>query len=387
VDHVVPITQEASVKVKAAVIKGVNQPWEIEEIDLGDPVAGEVQVKLAASGLCHSDEHLRTGASPLPSFPALGGHEGAGVVTKVGPGVSSVAEGDHVVLAFIPACGRCRSCAKGLQNICDEGAGLLTGKAISDKTNRVTLNGEPVIQMCLLGTFAPYVTVNEASVIKIEKDIPLDKAALLGCGVATGWGSATAIGGTKVGDAVVVIGVGGVGINSVQGAAHAGARFVIAIDPVEFKRQKAKEFGATHTFASLEEATPVIGEITWGAMADVTIITVGEIHGDMIAPALAVTAKGGQVVVVGMGDARDIDVKMSLFELTLLQKRVQGAIFGGVGPRSQIPKLLELYRNNQLELDGLVTKTYKLEEINEGYADMLAGKNLRGVIVYGDDDY
>ncbi len=352
-------------KVKAAVIKGVNQPWEIEEIDLGDPVAGEVQVKLAASGLCHSDEHLRTGASPLPSFPALGGHEGAGVVTKVGPGVSSVAEGDHVVLAFIPACGRCRSCAKGLQNICDEGAGLLTGKAISDKTNRVTLNGEPVIQMCLLGTFAPYVTVNEASVIKIEKDIPLDKAALLGCGVATGWGSATAIGGTKVGDAVVVIGVGGVGINSVQGAAHAGARFVIAIDPVEFKRQKAKEFGATHTFASLEEATPVIGEITWGAMADVTIITVGEIHGDMIAPALAVTAKGGQVVVVGMGDARDIDVKMSLFELTLLQKRVQGAIFGGVGPRSQIPKLLELYRNNQLELDGLVTKTYKLEEINE----------------------
>ncbi|MFD6860285.1 NDMA-dependent alcohol dehydrogenase [Rhodococcus sp. NPDC060086] len=374
-------------KVKAAVIKGVNQPWEIEEIDLGDPVAGEVQVKLAASGLCHSDEHLRTGASPLPSFPALGGHEGAGVVTKVGPGVTSVEEGDHVVLAFIPACGRCRSCAKGLQNICDEGAGLLTGKAISDKTNRVTLGGEPVIQMCLLGTFAPYVTVNEASVIKIEKDIPLDKAALLGCGVATGWGSATAIGGTKVGDAVVVIGVGGVGINSVQGAAHAGARFVIAIDPVEFKRQKAKEFGATHVFASLEEATPVIGEITWGAMADVTIITVGEIHGDMIAPALAVTAKGGQVVVVGMGDARDIDVKMSLFELTLLQKRVQGAIFGGVGPRSQIPKLLELYRNNQLDLDGLVTKTYKLEEINEGYADMLAGKNLRGVIVYGDDDY
>ncbi|NLU65492.1 NDMA-dependent alcohol dehydrogenase [Rhodococcus sp. HNM0563] len=374
-------------KVKAAVIKGVNQKWEIEEIDLGDPVAGEVQVKLAASGLCHSDEHLRTGASPLPSFPALGGHEGAGVVTKVGPGVTSVAEGDHVVLAFIPACGRCRSCAKGLQNICDEGAGLLTGKAISDKTNRVTLDGEPVIQMCLLGTFAPYVTVNEASVIKIEKDIPLEKAALLGCGVATGWGSATAIGGTKVGDAVVVIGVGGVGINSVQGAAHAGARFVIAIDPVEFKRDKAKEFGATHTFASLEEAAPVIGEITWGAMADVTIITVGEIHGDMIAPALAVTAKGGQVVVVGMGDARDTEVTMSLFELTLLQKRVQGAIFGGVGPRSQIPKLLELYRNNQLELDGLVTKTYKLEDINEGYADMLAGKNLRGVIVYGDDDY
>jgi len=375
------------VKTKAAVIKGIDRPWEIEEIDLGDPVAGEVQVRLAASGLCHSDEHLRTGATPLPFFPVLGGHEGAGVVTKVGPGVTTLEEGDHVVLAFIPACGRCRSCAKGLQNICDEGAGLLTGQAISDKTYRASLNGDPVLQMCLLGTFAPYVTVNEASVIKIEKDIPLEKAALLGCGVATGWGSATEIGGTKLGDTVVVVGIGGVGINSVQGAAHAGARFVVAIDPVEYKRQKAKEFGASHTFSSLEEAAPVIGEITWGAMADVTIITVGEIHGDIIAPALSVTAKGGQVVVVGMGNATDTQVTLSLFELTLLQKRLQGAIFGGTGPRSQIPKLLDLYRNKQLDLDGLVTNTYKLEDINQGYEDMHAGKNLRGLIVYGDDDY
>lgn len=374
-------------KTKAAVVKGINQPWEIEEIDLGDPVAGEVQIRLAASGLCHSDEHLRSGATPLPSFPVLGGHEGAGVVTKVGPGVRGLEEGDHVVLAFIPACGRCRACAKGMQNICDEGAGLLTGQAISDKTYRATLNGDPVLQMCLLGTFAPYVTVNEASVIKIEKDIPLEKAALLGCGVATGWGSATEIGGTKLGDTVVVIGVGGVGINSVQGAAHAGARFVVAIDPVEFKRQKAKEFGATHVFASIEEAAPVIGEITWGQMANVTIITVGEITGDIIGPALGLTAKGGQVVVVGMGHATDSQVTMSLFELTLLQKRLQGAIFGGTGPRSQIPKLLELYRNGQLDLDNLVTKTYKLEDINEGYADMHAGKNLRGLVLYGEDDY
>ncbi|MCW3469363.1 NDMA-dependent alcohol dehydrogenase [Rhodococcus pyridinivorans] len=374
-------------KTKAAVVKGINQPWEIEEIDLGDPVAGEVQIRLAASGLCHSDEHLRSGATPLPSFPVLGGHEGAGVVTKVGPGVRGLEEGDHVVLAFIPACGRCRACAKGMQNICDEGAGLLTGQAISDKTYRATLNGDPVLQMCLLGTFAPYVTVNEASVIKIEKDIPLEKAALLGCGVATGWGSATEIGGTKLGDTVVVIGVGGVGINSVQGAAHAGARFVVAIDPVEFKRQKAKGFGATHVFASIEEAAPVIGEITWGQMANVTVITVGEITGDIIGPALGLTAKGGQVVVVGMGHATDSQVTMSLFELTLLQKRLQGAIFGGTGPRSQIPKLLELYRNGQLDLDNLVTKTYKLEDINEGYADMHAGKNLRGLVLYGEDDY
>ncbi|MHA4853769.1 NDMA-dependent alcohol dehydrogenase [Rhodococcus sp. MSC1_016] len=374
-------------KTKAAVIKGIGQPWEIEEIELGDPVSGEVQIRLAASGLCHSDEHLRTGATPLPFFPVLGGHEGAGVVTKVGPGVSNLVEGDHVVLAFVPACGRCRSCAKGMQNICDEGAGLLTGQAIADKTFRVTLGGEPVLQMCLLGTFSPYVTVSEASVIKIENDIPLDKAALLGCGVSTGWGSATQIGGTQVGDTVVVIGVGGVGINSVQGAASAGARFVVAIDPVEFKRQKAKEFGATHVFASLEEAAPTIGEITWGRMAEVTIITVGEIEGDMIQPAMSITGKGGQVVVTGMGSAADTQVTLSLFELTLLQKRLQGAIFGGVGPRSQIPALLDLYRNGTLKLDELVTRTYRLEQVNDGYQDMLEGKNLRGLIVYSDDDY
>ncbi|MGC0364557.1 NDMA-dependent alcohol dehydrogenase [Rhodococcus sp. 27YEA15] len=374
-------------KIKAAVIKAPGQAWEIDEVELGDPVHGEVQVRLAASGLCHSDEHLRTGATPLPFYPVLGGHEGAGVVTKVGSGVTSVEEGDHVVLAFIPACGRCRSCAEGLQNICDEGAGLLTGQAISDKTSRVTLDGDPVVQMCLLGTFAPYVTVNEASVIKIEKDIPLDKAALLGCGVATGWGSATAIGDTKVGDTVVIVGIGGVGINSVQGAAAAGARHVVAIDPVEFKREKALELGATHTYASMAQAHSAISEITWGRMANVTIITVGEIEGDMIAPALSLTAKGGQVVVVGMGNYADTQVSLSLFELTLLQKRLQGAIFGGVGPRSQIPKLLDHYRSGALKLDELVTNTYSLEQINEGYADMLAGKNLRGMIVYTEADY
>lgn len=192
-----------------------GKEWEIREIELGDPREGEVQIRLAASGLCHSDEHVLTGASPVPSYPVLGGHEGAGVVTKVGPGVSDLAEGDHVVLAFIPACGQCRPCSKGLQNLCDHGARLLTGEAISDDTFRVTMEDEPVIQMCLLGTFAPYVTVHQYSVVKIEDDIPLDKAALLGCGVSTGWGSATEIGGTKVGDTVVVMGCGGVGMNGV----------------------------------------------------------------------------------------------------------------------------------------------------------------------------
>ncbi|MER7080227.1 S-(hydroxymethyl)glutathione dehydrogenase / alcohol dehydrogenase [Saccharopolyspora kobensis] len=374
-------------KTKAALLHGPGENWEVDEIELGDPVAGEVQVRLAASGLCHSDEHLRTGASPSTFYPVVGGHEGAGVVTKVGPEVTGLQEGDHVVLAFIPGCGTCRPCARGMQNLCDAGAGLLTGRAISDGTYRTTYRGEPVVSMCLLGTFAPYVTVNQASVIKIEDDIPLDKAALLGCGVSTGWGSATEIGGTRAGDTVVVVGIGGVGINSVQGAAAAGARYVVAVDPVEFKRQKALELGATHAFASMEEAAGVVSELTWGQNANTVILTIGDTTGEHLQPAVSMTAKGGQVVVTGMGHHAQIDAKLSLFELTLLQKRVQGAIFGGVSPRTQIPRLLELYRHGTLKLDELVTNTYRLEEINTGYQDLLDGKNLRGVVVYDEADY
>src|ERR1700712_3111417 len=254
-------------KVKAALLNEIGGPWQGGEVEVGDPVAGEVQVRLAASGLCHSDAHVANGASPVPQLPVLGGHEGAGIITKVGPGVSGLAVGDHVVLSFIPACGTCPSCATGLQNLCDEGARLLTGLAISDDTYRVSRGDQPVLQMCLLGTFSPYVTVHQASVVKIEKDIPLDKAALLGCGVSTGWGSATVIGNTRPGDTVVVMGVGGVGINAVQGARYAGARFVIAIDPVEFKQKKALEFGATHVYGSVAEAAAELSDLTWGALA------------------------------------------------------------------------------------------------------------------------
>ena len=376
-------------KVKAAVLKTPEaREWSIEEIEVGDPVASEVQVKLTVSGLCHSDEHLLTGATPVPFHPVLGGHEGAGVVTKVGQGVTGLKEGDHVVLAFIPACGKCRPCSKGLQNLCDLGAGLLTGEAISDGTFRYnTASGDPVMPMCLLGTFSPYVTVHEASVVKIEDDVPLDKAALLGCGVSTGWGSATEIGGTKAGDTVVVMGCGGVGMNAVQGAAAAGARYVVAVDPVESKREKAMELGATHAFASMEEAMQPVADMTWGTMADVTIETVGDVQGEDIKACTDITGKGGTVVVTGMGDASKEDVKLSLFELTLLQKRIQGAIFGGVSPRTQIPHLLNMYRSGQLKLDELITQEYSLAEINQGYQDMRDGKNIRGIIRYTDEDY
>ncbi|MBB3051574.1 S-(hydroxymethyl)glutathione dehydrogenase/alcohol dehydrogenase [Prauserella isguenensis] len=374
-------------KVKAAVLEEIGAPWQISDVELGDPVAGEVQVRLAASGLCHSDAHVVSGASPVAFLPVVGGHEGAGVVTKVGPGVRGVEEGDHVVLAFIPACGTCPACASGMQNLCDEGAGLLTGKAIADGSFRAHVGGRPAVQMCLLGTFSPYVTVNESSVVRIEKDIPLDKAALLGCGVSTGWGSATEVGDVRPGDTVVVMGVGGVGINSVQGAVFAGARQVLAIDPVEYKRKTALDFGATHAYASVDEVMAELPDLTWGRNAEVVIVTVGEIHGEHIQQALDMTGKAGRVVVTGMGDFRETDVSLNLFELTLLQKRVQGAIFGGTGPRTQIPRLLHLYRAGRLKLDELVTATYRLEDINQGYQDLADGKNLRGLVVFPHDDH
>lgn len=175
-------------KMKAAILWGLDQEWSVEDVELDDPKEGEVMIKLAASGLCHSDEHLATGDIPIP-FPVVGGHEGAGVIHKVGPGVTDLEVGDHVVLAFIPACGKCRYCTSGHSNLCDLGAGIILGPQL-DGTYRFHAKGEDIGQMCMLGTFAPYTVANQDSVVKIDKDIPLDKAALVGCGVTTGFGSA-----------------------------------------------------------------------------------------------------------------------------------------------------------------------------------------------------
>jgi len=374
------------VKTKGAILWGVHEEWSVEEIELGDPRQGEVTVELAASGLCHSDEHLVTGGTPVASYPVIGGHEGAGVVTKVGPGVTGLKEGDHVVTAFIPACGQCPPCSRGQQNLCDLGANLLTGQSISDRSYRVQARGKDVVPMCLLGTFSPYITVHQASVVTIEPDIPLDVAALVGCGVTTGWGSATRVADVRPGEDVVVMGAGGVGMNAIQGAAAAGAKRVMVIEPVAQKREWAMDLGATHTFASLEEATGPINELTWGRMAHKTIITVGDIQGTDVAAAMSVTGKGGRAVVTGMGNAANVDVTLSLFDLTLMQKDLQGAIFGGLSPRTAIPELLSLYQEGQLKLDELVTTRYALEDINKGYQDMRDGQNIRGMIVYTDAD-
>jgi S-(hydroxymethyl)glutathione dehydrogenase/alcohol dehydrogenase len=369
------------VKTKAAVLWEVNTPWSVEEIDLDPPGPGEVLVKLAASGMCHSDEHLVTGDLPF-GLPIIGGHEGAGVVQEVGEGVSWLAPGDHVVFGFIPSCGRCASCSTGHQNLCDLGALMGLGRQITDGGSRHHARGQDLGLMCILGTFAHHTVVNEASCIKIDKDVPLDRACLLGCGVVTGWGSSVYAAEVKPGDTVAVVGVGGIGANAIQGAKLAGAKRIIAIDPVEFKREKAMEFGATHTFSSMEEALPGIQELTWGTMANKVIMTMGVGSGEVIGSAMALASKRGRVVVTNIHPALEYSASMSLLDLTLMEKQLVGSLFGSGNPRADIPKLIGLYREGQLDLDGLVTNEYPLEGVNEGYDAMRAGTNIRGVLKY-----
>ncbi|WP_430336098.1 NDMA-dependent alcohol dehydrogenase [Rhodococcus sp. ACT016] len=373
-------------KTKGAILHGVGQEWKVEEFELGDPVSGEVQVRLAASGLCHSDYHFRTGDLVPAFFPLLAGHEGAGVVTKLGRGVEGLEEGDHVVLAFVPSCGICRMCSRGRQNLCDRGADNSTGLSV-DGTYRASCQGSPLNRVSGLGTFAPYVTAHQSSIVKIEKDIPLNRAVLLGCGVPTGWGSAVSAGGVQAGDTVVVVGIGGIGINAVQGAANAGARFVIAVDPVEKKRTEALKLGATHAFTSIQDVAEQLPELTWGTLSDVTILTPGLVEPEMIQEALDITGKGGTVVLTGLANMMTQGVPLNTTMFAMYEKRLQGTVFGGASPRTQIPKLLNLYRSGILHLDELVTRTYAHDQINEGYADMLDGHNLRGIIEYTDADY
>ena len=368
-------------KTKAAVLWEVNAPWSVEEIDLDPPAAGEVLVKIAASGMCHSDEHLVTGDLPF-ALPIIGGHEGAGVVQEVGAGVSWLQPGDHVVFGFIPSCGRCASCSTGHQNLCDLGALMGIGRQITDGGARHHARGEDLGLMCLLGTFAHHTVVNEASCIKIDNDVPLNRACLLGCGVVTGWGSSVYAAEVKPGDTVAVVGIGGIGANAIQGAKLAGAKRIVAIDPVEFKREKAMEFGATHTASSMTEALPLITDITWGTMANKVIMTMGVGSGAVMAEALALASKRGRVVVTNIHPAMEASASMSLLDLTLMEKQVVGSLFGSGNPRADIPKLIGLYREGQLDLDGLVTTEYTLDGVNDGYDAMRAGTNIRGVMVY-----
>lgn len=371
-------------KTKAAVAHGPREPFEIVELTLDGPGPGEVLIKFAAAGLCHSDLHVADGDWPV-RYPIVGGHEGSGVVEEVGVGVTKVAPGDHVVCCFIPSCGTCRYCSTGRQNICDMGATILEG-CMPDGSFRFHGSGaDGTVDyggFCMLGTFAERATVSAASVVKVDDWLPLSSAVLVGCGVTTGWASAVYDGGVRPGDTVVIYGIGGVGINAVQGAVHAGAKYVVAVDPVAFKRETATAFGATHTFATAEEAAAEIATLTWGQLADQAIITVGDLDEAVITAATNAVGKGGVVVIVGMGRLDTPDVHVPGTALALFAKTIKGTLFGGANPQYDIVRLLRLYDAGQLKLDELITRRYTLEQVNEGYADLRDGKIIRGVITY-----
>jgi S-(hydroxymethyl)glutathione dehydrogenase/alcohol dehydrogenase len=369
---------------RAAVLWNHNEDWKIEEVVLDDPGPGEVLVEMRVAGMCHSDEHVVQGDMLIPHFPFGGGHEGAGEVVEVGPGVTSVQPGDHVAMSFIPSCGRCKWCSTGRQNLCDEGSKLFDTHMMTrtEGTHSHMIGETEAARFAQLGTFSEQLLLSENSVVKIEPDLPFDVAALVSCGVATGWGSAVHRANVQPGDNVAVIGIGGVGINAVQGARMAGAKRVIAIDPVEFKREKAMEMGATHTYSSIEEALLAVPELTWGDMCDSVILVPGVVTGDMIEPSLSLVSKGGSLVVTAIGNMFESDVTMNLFMLSMMNKEVKGTVFGSGNPRADIPALLSMYREGELKLDELITNRYSLAQVNQGYQDMRDGVNIRGVIEF-----
>ena len=366
-------------KTRAAVMAASGGDWQIRELDLIEPRVGEVRVRNHFAGLCHSEQHIRyQGATGV--YPIVGGHEGAGVVEAVGPGVTRLAVGDHVVASFLPACGHCRYCASGRSYLCDSGLYIGTGQ-LRDGNYALSDENGAIGAFCVLGTFADYMTVSEESLVKIDASIPLDIAALVSCGVPTGWGSAVNAAEVKPGDVVVIFGSGGIGINAVQGARHAGASSIIVVDPVESKRSFAEELGATHTTADPAVAASLARELSAGTGADAVILTTGALDAATSGAALACVGKGGRILVTSLSDdPSEINVAFPGAMLTYYGIRVQGVLFGQCNPQSDIPRLLAMWQRGELELDRLITKRYSLDEVNEGYDDQANGTIIRGVL-------
>ncbi|OCG76342.1 NDMA-dependent alcohol dehydrogenase [Microbacterium sediminis] len=370
----------ATITTRAAVAHQAHTGWEITELQLDDPKEHEVRIKFAASGLCHSDDHITHGDAPV-RMPIVGGHEGAGWVESVGPNVTRVKPGDRVVCSYIPACGACRPCSLGHQNMCVKGLNAGTGMFL-DGTYRFHKDGEDYGGFCSLGTFSEYAVVSEWAVVPIPDDIPFEVASLVGCGVPTGWGSAVYAAGVKPGDTVVIFGAGGVGSNAVQGARYAGAKNVVVIDPVEFKRDNALSLGATHAFADPEEAHEFIVEETWGQLADHAIMTPDAVTEEMVNRAVLMTGKGGKTTITAVGHLTEKAVHVHAGLLISYQRQIRGALFGDCNPLYDIPKLLGLYRRGDLKIKELITNTYTLDQVNDAYDDLHAGKNIRSVILH-----
>lgn len=364
--------------IKAAVLTGVDQELVVrDDIEIASPGPGEVRVKTGASGVCHSDLSVKNGTIPLPT-PIVLGHEGAGVVLEVGEGVTNVAVGDHVVMSFVPQCKECYFCKRGEGYLCEKSAMAAAGGMI-DGTSRLSADGAPLHVMAMCGTFGEEMIAPSISVVKIDDEIPLKIAALIGCGVLTGVGAALNTADIRPGDTVAVIGCGGVGLNVIQGAKIAGASEIIAVDMMESKLAMAKEFGATRTVKADEEDAATVA-MENGRGADVAFEVIG--LGPTMEQAINMTRQGGQVVLVGVPR---MDVFLNLnaaFTFLYFAKSVKGCWYGSSNVDQDVPKLLDLYKKGELKLDELISREIGLEDVNEAFTAMLAGEVARSVIVY-----
>jgi S-(hydroxymethyl)glutathione dehydrogenase/alcohol dehydrogenase len=368
-----------SQRAKAVVCREINQPVVVEEIEVESPRRNEVMIRLAACGVCHSDYSVTTGTIPFPP-PVVLGHEGAGIVIEVGEGVTDFSVGDAVVSSFVSMCGKCRYCQTGRPQLCDQAA--KAAYTLPDGTLRTRdLQGKPLNIFSGCGVMAEFATLHTDNVVKIDKDIPLDRAALVSCGVMTGVGAVVNTARVAPGSVTVVFGAGGVGLNAIQGCVIAGAAMIVAVDMSDAKLELARQFGATHTLnaKSEENVVKAIRKLTGGG-ADYAFECVG--YGEIAAQAYGCLRKGGTAVVVGVASQKD-NTTVRTASLTFEEKTLTGSYFGSARPREDFPRLLALYRAKRLKLDELITRTYTIDGAPQAFADLAAGRNARGVIVFG----
>jgi S-(hydroxymethyl)glutathione dehydrogenase/alcohol dehydrogenase len=363
-------------KTTAAVFYRPNEPFQIETLELQPPQAGEVLVKVSAAGVCHSDWHLMTGATKHAT-PVVPGHEGAGVVQAVGPGVTRVKPGDHVALNWAPNCGECFYCLRDRPSLCNRYVGPIWAGTMMDGTTRFSKDGQPVYHFSAVACFSENIVVPEQCCVPLSLDVPLEIAALIGCAVTTGVGAVLNTAKVVPGSSVAVFGAGGVGLSIIMGAKLAGASRIIAIDTHEAKGDIAQAFGASHFLMNQPETNEAIRQLTGGRGADyvfeaIGIPTVQEQCLDTVRP-------GGTVVLAGvspMGSSTNLPGAI----ITRQEKTVTGTYYGSANTARDFPLYADLYLRGQLNLEGLVSRTYSLEQINEAYADMLGGELARGII-------
>lgn len=367
-------------RVLAAVFERPNAPFSVEPLDLQEPRAGEVLVRMKAVGVCHSDYHLVTGATAHP-VPCVVGHEGAGVVEAIGEGTTSVKPGDRIALSWAPNCGGCFYCQKGRPSLCQAYVDAIWAGTMLDGTTRLSRNGKPVYHYSALACFAEYAVVPEQCCIPLPDELPWTSAAMIGCAVTTGVGAILNTAKVEPGSSVAIFGVGGVGLSAVMGAKVEGASMILAVDPLESRLAKARDLGATHTVASVDPGA-VVGAIraaTEGRGADVVVEAVGIPAVQELC--LEAARPGGAVVLSGiapMGSGTNFPGAI----LTRQEKTVMGSYYGTADPARDFRLYAQMALDGRLPLEKLVTRTYALERINEAYADMLAGRTARGAVVF-----